>query len=170
MLTGCLFLLTGIFSSSGPALCLTWCFLTCLIWETVTDLRDMIIPDESVLLLFVTGSLWRWLYRLSVQEALCGILTGLCFLGLIRFLSRGGMGLGDVKLAGALGVWLGGSGMAVCLILAFLAGGMTGLMLWFGKRVEPGSQIPFGPFLALGAVFSFFYGSAIQSWYWSLFL
>lgn len=170
LVTGLLFLFAGVCQSPGVRLCLTWCFLTGLVWETATDLRQTIIPDEAVLFLLLTGlGYGRFFYQDKLQ-LLCGALMGVCVLWLIRFVSRGGLGLGDIKLAGALGLWLGGPGMAVCLALAFLSGGIAGLGLWLFGQAERGTQIPFGPFLALGALISFFCGPSVLSWYWALFL
>lgn len=57
------------------------------------------------------------------------------------------MGLGDVKLAGAMGIALGLSGLLVALFLAFVGGGMVGGLLVATRRASLKSRIPFGPFL-----------------------
>lgn len=60
------------------------------------------------------------------------------------------MGLGDVKLAAAMGVILGLQGVVTSLFLAFVVGGIVGLILIALRKATPKTRIPFGPFLAAG--------------------
>lgn len=74
------------------------------------------------------------------------------FFYLLRLVSGGGMGGGDVKLAFCLGLWLGVEGVLTALFLAFFSGGIVAFcLLFFGKR-KAEHRIAFGPFLAFGAV------------------
>ncbi|MBQ9697065.1 MAG: prepilin peptidase, partial [Acidaminococcaceae bacterium] len=102
--------------------------------------------------------------------SLAGALTGSFVLGVVWLLSRGGLGLGDVKFIGVLGLWLGVSGVVTGLALAFVTGGVAAAVLCLFGNASLQSKVPFGPFLSLGAVISFFYSSRILSWYWSLFI
>lgn len=72
------------------------------------------------------------------------------------------MGYGDVALAGFLGVWLGFTNLLVAVFVAVFAGAVTGLII---RRLGGGNQIPFGPYLAIGGLIAFFYGTAIVQWY-----
>lgn len=128
---------------------LVW--LACVV--TIADLRSRVIPD------------WPLLLALSMALALCAIaepagmgerlVSGAGaggFLLAAALFRPDGMGLGDVKLAAVLGVYLGTRVLAAMLV-AFAAGSLAGLVLlvrhgWEARR----RTIPFGPFLALGAL------------------
>ena len=67
-----------------------------------------------------------------------------------------GMGLGDVKMLGMIGALLGASGVVVAVLLASVAGSLVGLALMAARRGSLQTALPFGVFLALGAIASFF--------------
>jgi leader peptidase (prepilin peptidase)/N-methyltransferase len=86
---------------------------------------------------------------------------------LVAALARpGGMGMGDVKLAAVLGLFLGRE-VAVALLVALLAGTLVGIVAIAGRGAQRGRKtaIPFGPFLALGGVVALLAGPAIVDWY-----
>ncbi|NKX53259.1 prepilin peptidase [Arthrobacter mobilis] len=77
------------------------------------------------------------------------------FYFLVRFIHPAGMGFGDVKLAGVLGMYLGYLGFGQLLwatLAAFALGGLYGLLLLALRRGTLKSAIPFGPFMVLGAI------------------
>jgi len=78
------------------------------------------------------------------------------------------MGGGDVKLMGMVGSFLGWKGALLTIMLGALAGSVIGVLLIALNRHKMGKVIPFGPFLAVGAVSSAFYGRDIVSWYLGL--
>jgi leader peptidase (prepilin peptidase)/N-methyltransferase len=78
------------------------------------------------------------------------------------------MGGGDVKLMGMIGSFLGWKGAFMTIFLGALTGSVVGLVLIFLKRQSKDKVIPFGPFLALGALVTAFYGPDIISWYLGL--
>jgi leader peptidase (prepilin peptidase)/N-methyltransferase len=78
------------------------------------------------------------------------------------------MGGGDVKLMGMVGSFLGWKGALLTIFLGALAGSVVGLALIVLKRHEMQNVIPFGPFLAAGAVISAFYSQDIILWYLGL--
>lgn len=80
---------------------------------------------------------------------------------------QGGMGWGDIKLAAMIGAFLGPSATVVALFIAFLAGALTGIGAIVAGRNRR-IPIPFGPFLALGAAISLFFGHEIWSLYLSI--
>lgn len=71
------------------------------------------------------------------------------------------MGLGDVKLAALMGLFLGYPGIVVALYLAFLTGALVGVILIILGKKRFGEQIPFGPFLSTAAIISLFWGELI---------
>lgn len=87
---------------------------------------------------------------------------------LLRVLKPGGMGLGDVKLAGVLGIYLGQAGVAQLLVgtfAAFLLGGTAGVVLILTRRSTRSSSIPFGPWMLGGAWIGILAGVPIASAY-----
>jgi len=124
----------------------------------VSDLRYTTIPDQVVYSAIGLALVWslgnrEWLSLLAGGVAAAGF-----FLFLV-FVTRGkGMGMGDVKLAGLMGLVLGLPGIVVALMLAFLTGAVTGVILVLIGRKRLGEHIPFGPFLAGATWFNLFWG------------
>ena len=103
-------------------------------------------------------------------NSVIGLIFGLGFLGALFVISGGrGMGLGDVKLAAALGLLMGWPDIALALILAFITGAVLSLTLIFTKRKSIKDYVPFGPFIALGVVLVFFFGYEILNLYFRFF-
>ena len=145
-------------------------FVFGLLVEAYIDFRQKIILDEVLVLLLFAGLAYAWIRGDVWQQSFCGALAGSILLGLVYVISKGGMGLGDVKFAGVLGIWTGFPGIVVNLYLAFIIGGAVALLLCALHKADMKSRIPFGPCLSAGAVLSFFFSSRILDWYWSLFL
>jgi leader peptidase (prepilin peptidase)/N-methyltransferase len=84
----------------------------------------------------------------------------------IVFVYPRGMGMGDAKLVGMLGLFLGRS-VGVALFAGFLLGSVVGVAIMARVGVASGRKkaIPFGPYLALGGLFAYFAGDAIVDWY-----
>jgi leader peptidase (prepilin peptidase) / N-methyltransferase len=101
----------------------------------------------------------------ELGRLLAGAAAGGCFL-LAALASPAGMGIGDVKLAGVLGLYLGGE-VAVAVFAALLGGVAFGLIVIARKGAAAGRKtvLPFGPFLALGGVVGLFAGDEIVDWY-----
>ena len=138
-------------------------FLLLLAYHTYTDVRSFLLYDRVTLALAAVG-IGRAVLAGDVLAALAGAATLLAVMLAIYFASRGGMGEGDVKLAAALGMWLGVEQGLACLLLAFVGGGAVGmLLLACGERRR---VIPFGPFLCAAAVVAYFWGGEIVAWYW----
>ena len=103
------------------------------------------------------------------EQAIAGVAAG-GFLLAAALARPGGMGMGDVKLAAMLGLFLGRE-VAVALLAALLAGALVGIAVMARRGVGEGRRtaIPFGPFLALGGVVALLAGPAIVDWYLSTF-
>lgn len=87
---------------------------------------------------------------------------------LMAFAYPRGMGMGDVKLAGIIGMalgWLGWPELAVGAFSAFLLGGAFALILAVAGRVKRGSGIPFGPWMLAGAAVAIFFGAPVWRGY-----
>ena len=82
-----------------------------------------------------------------------------------------GMGMGDVKLAGVLGLFLGAA-VAPAMFAALVAGALAGVVILVRKGAQEGRKtgVPFGPWLALGALVGLFAGDALVDWYLGTFV
>ena len=112
---------------------------------------------------FVAGGSGRFIH------ALIGMAAGLAFFGLLLLVSPTGIGLGDVKLAGPLGAylgWLGAAAFVTGLLAAWLLAAVTAIGLLVARRATRKSEIPFGPFLiaaTLGVVLASGFVPALAS-------
>lgn len=121
------------------------------------DLEHYLIPNGLVLFLLLAGAIYYLTVPgRSLLNQTVGLAAGFAILFLLAVISGGGVGGGDVKLAGAMGFWLGYPGIFNALFWGALAGSIIGIslmILGFKKHKDP---IPFGPFLLLGFCISFF--------------
>lgn len=138
------------------------------------DLDVHRLPDRIVLPSYLVGGVLLAGASLAHQDfgQIVRAALGMVALWLLYFalalVYPGGMGFGDVKLAGVLGMylaWLGWAELAVGSFLAFLLGGVVGGVLMAARRAGRKSKIPFGPFMLLGAYGGIFFGEALASWY-----
>jgi leader peptidase (prepilin peptidase)/N-methyltransferase len=114
----------------------------------------------------VAGEPGRLLTALIGAAALFGLYLALALI------SPGGMGLGDVKLAGVIGLYLGYLGwgpLVVGAFGAFLLGGFFGLILMVTRKAGRRSSIPFGPWMLLAAWLGAFFGDRVAAGYLTLF-
>jgi leader peptidase (prepilin peptidase)/N-methyltransferase len=89
----------------------------------------------------------------------------------LAFVYPGGMGFGDVKLAGLLGLylgWLGWSSVLIGAFAGFLLGGLAGAALLATRRASAKTAIPFGPSMLAGAMLAVFAAGPVATWYGSL--
>jgi leader peptidase (prepilin peptidase) / N-methyltransferase len=137
-----------------------------LVGITAVDLRFRIIPNRLVAVGVVAGfgltlaiSPGRWL------ELLLGASLATVFLFAAAVVSPGGLGMGDVKLAGMLGAFLG-SAVAVALAAGLFAAALPSVFLLArGGRSARGMTLALGPFLALGGVVALLFGHQVLHWY-----
>ncbi|PSL43977.1 leader peptidase (prepilin peptidase)/N-methyltransferase [Salsuginibacillus halophilus] len=165
--TGSLFAVTYVAFGYSPEWAVALLFLMMLHVIVVSDLRFMLIPDK-VLLAFGLPIL---LLRLTAApldvwwSPLAGALLGFSLLFVIALVSRGGMGGGDVKLFAVLGVVLGWELVLLAFFFSVSLGavlGGIGLITGHVRRKEP---MPFGPFIAAGALLAYGFGEAVLQWY-----
>ena len=144
-------------------------FLSTLLILTVTDLEQRLIPDAVTGPAAVWGAVWGGLSLRGefVGHLLTAVAAFLLFL-LIAWLSRGGMGGGDVKLAGILGLYLGLVPTVVALFAGVVLGGLAGAVLLAARRRGPRDMLPFGPFLAVGGLVGWLAGQPLWAAYMTL--
>lgn len=148
-------------------------FVTALLIITVIDLDHRIIPDVISLPGIVVGLILSLRGDPGPVSSAVGILSGggLLFAvawGYAAATGREGMGGGDIKLLGMIGGFLGWAAVPFTLLVSSLAGSIVGLSLMWWTGSDSKYAIPFGPFLALGAVVYVFAGEEILGWYLGL--
>jgi len=140
-------------------------FLTSvLIAIFVSDFRYQTIPDKIVYPAILISFLYPIPYTLYPIPAALGAAS--FFLALVLITRGKGMGLGDVKLAGLMGLVLGWPKIIIALYLAFLTGAIAGVILVLIGKKRFGEHIPFGPFLVGATWISILWGEA----FWQLYL
>ncbi|MBB6455058.1 leader peptidase (prepilin peptidase)/N-methyltransferase [Salirhabdus euzebyi] len=138
---------------------------------TVSDLTFMIIPNKVLLVFFVLFIVLRAAIPLDPwYDPALGFIAGFGLLLLIAIVSRGGMGGGDIKLVAVLGIALGLQNVLLTFFFAAMLGSIAGLIGILLGKVKRKNPIPFGPFIAMGALIAYFYGSKIVAWYINSFL
>jgi prepilin signal peptidase PulO-like enzyme (type II secretory pathway) len=103
-----------------------------------------------------------WPAQLS---GLIGAAAGFILLFLIAFVSRGGMGWGDVKAAALIGMVTGFPLVLVALFLGVVLGGIVAAFLLLTRMRKRKDGIPFGPFLSVGTLAALFAGAPLLAWY-----
>lgn len=136
----------------------------------VADLKYFIIPDVTLVVMALVGLVH--VFTLPFQEVKIHIGSAACaFIGfytLYILTKRKGIGFGDVKLAGVLGLLLGFPNLIIALYTAFLTGAIVGVILMILGIAKMKTKVPFGPFLLFGAVVSFFWGASLWQWWMQL--
>jgi leader peptidase (prepilin peptidase)/N-methyltransferase len=142
-----------------------------LVPVTLIDLDHRIIPNR---LMLIGAALAPALVLVAAPDALvehlaAAVAAGGFFLVAVLAYPRG-MGMGDVKLAFVLGLFLGRD-VGPALFVALVAGTLVGAAVIARKGAAEGRKtaVPFGPFLALGAVVALFAGDAMVEWYLATF-
>jgi leader peptidase (prepilin peptidase) / N-methyltransferase len=169
--TAALYTVTALVLWDEPAqLVLGLAFVTMLVAITLTDLERRIIPNKILLagtivaVAVVVAADRGSLPERAIAAAAAG---GLLFAVALAY--PRGMGLGDVKLAAVMGLYLGRS-VAPALLIAFAAGSLFRLALIARHGAAARKRaVPFGPFLALGGVIGLLAGDQLVDWYLSTF-
>lgn len=147
-------------------------FVLILSAASLVDLYEKLIPDELVMVGLILGGILLLIGPFPGGPpllALAGALTALALLFLIFWIARGGFGFGDVKLAAVIGLFLGFPWALLGLVLAFVGGGFLGGVLLLTRAVGRRSTLPFGPWLALGAIVTTLWGQQIWAWYMGIY-
>ncbi|WP_110111497.1 A24 family peptidase [Bacillus sp. CGMCC 1.16541] len=168
LLTGLLFVLSFHLIGFQLELFVALTLVSLLIIITVSDLRYMIISDKVLLFFLPLFIVERVFIPLTPWwDMLIGAVVGFGLLLLIAIVSKGGMGGGDIKLYGVIGLVLGWKLVLVSFFLATLLGAIFGLFGMMIGKVQRGKPMPFGPFIALGVLIAYFYGTALLNWYFT---
>ena len=144
-------------------------FTIALIIHIYTDCKEQLLYDEVSTVSMITGIIYAYYFG-DVWDAVQGAMASVVIMLVIYWASRGGMGFGDVKFAFVLGVWLGLEQSLLCLLLAFILGGVVGVVLLLTGLKTRKDAIPFGPYLCVSGWVSLLCGKELIAWYWSLWL
>ena len=149
-------------------------FCSAMIVITFIDLDFQIIPDTITLPGIPIGLIAASLVLpdpfdrsllLGLGGAIIGLFTGGAIFYVIAVLSRGGMGGGDIKMMAMVGSFMGWKSTLLTTFAGSLLGSCVGIFLMVVKGKGRKTKVPFGPFLAAGALISLFYGQEILSLY-----
>lgn len=141
--------------------------MTALVPITLIDLDHRLIPNVITLPAAVAALVAALALDIDfVPDQLIAGAAGGGFFLLAALAYPRGMGMGDVKLAGVLGLYLGRA-VAPAILIGLVSGVLVGAVIIARKGVAEGRRtaMPFGPFLALGGAIAFFAGDAIVDWY-----
>jgi leader peptidase (prepilin peptidase)/N-methyltransferase len=146
-----------------------WTLISLLMIIVVSDVSYMLIPNKILLFFLIVFLIERMLVPLQPWwQSITGALLGFILLFLIAVISKGGMGGGDVKLFGLLGLVLGDKLIILAFLLSCFFGTVFGFVGLLTGHVERGKPMPFGPFIALGALTAYFFGNHLIQYYVSL--
>jgi len=155
------------------------------------DLKHYIIPNEMIIVGLITGIIFAVLksfkfYLLGInvitpitfsavflKDAGLGLLVGFVSFLLIVLIGEWimkaeVMGMGDVKLMGVVGLFLGFKLAVLSMFLSFIAGAIISVFLLAAKIKGRKDMIPFGPFIVIGSTIAMIWGTQILNWYFNL--
>ncbi len=164
--TGLLFLFTYLRYGLSPYLPMFLLLFSAFLVIALIDFKHQIIPDMITLPGIAVGIAASFaLNHITPKASIIGLLVGGGLFFLIALLSRGGMGGGDIKLMAMIGTFVGWPGVAVTTMIGSTLGAIIGIALMIMGKKGRKSQIPFGPFLVIGAAIYILWGGHIIRWY-----
>jgi leader peptidase (prepilin peptidase)/N-methyltransferase len=171
LLTAVLFAAVAIAGGLNTELVVLLPFAAMLIAVADIDLEHRIVPNKILLPMAVWGVAASAVVRPGELLVLLGAgAAAFTFLLVAALIHPAGMGMGDVKLAGVMGLYLGAS-IAPALLVAFTTGSVVGVALMLrGGEGGRTRGIPFAPFLALGAIVGLLAGPELVDLYVNTFL
>jgi leader peptidase (prepilin peptidase)/N-methyltransferase len=166
----------GIYFLKAP---IYWMVIAGLIVATFIDFEHYIIPNEITIGGIIVGLLLSAVYpplmdansiQVSVVRSVLGVLVGGLTLLVVATVGemifrKEAMGMGDVKFLAAIGAFFGWQSTLFTIFVSSLLGGVIGLILVIGSKKSWQSRIPYGPYIALGALLWMYCGNEIMKWY-----
>ena len=157
-------------------ICFLFIIFSLLIIIFAYDLKHYIIPDKVIYPAIALAGIWHLIFPVFFKEflefGLINVYSAFAAAGFflaVVVLSKGkGMGVGDVKMAFFMGLFLGFPEILVALFLSFFLGAVIGTILiaFYGKTLK--SDIPFGPFLVVGTIIALFFSQDLIFFYLSV--
>lgn len=169
LMTGLLFAFSFIQLGLEVELITAILFVSMLMIIVITDISYMMIPNKLLLFFLPFFVIMRIVVPLDPWwSPILGAIIGFGIVFIVIIVSRGGMGAGDMKLFFLLGIVLGIPKVLLTFLLACFIGAFVGIALIILKVVERRQPIPFGPYIVLAAIITYFFGDAILDWYFTL--
>lgn len=170
LITALLFVLVVWLTPPGPLLAARLLLVCILIVLFGIDLEHQILPNSITLPGIIAGVLLSTLGPPGVRDALIGVVLGggiLYAIAWAYYLWRReeGLGMGDVKMLAMVGAFLGWKAVLVTLVLSSFSGAIIGVVLIAAQRGSMKLALPFGTFLAIGALVAMFVGDPLVAWY-----
>ncbi len=127
--------------------------ISMLMTASVIDIRERYIPDALVLA-GASGGIVLALLDIGkgLTSCLIGGMTAVLVLMFIHFVTKGSLGLGDVKLFGCTGIYIGFELTAAAMVIASVLSGLYSLILVLINRENKKREIPFAPFILAGTL------------------
>ncbi|MBN1671274.1 MAG: prepilin peptidase [Kiritimatiellae bacterium] len=183
LLVAVLFLLVWRQHGPQPRTPVYWLVVSGLVVGTFVDFEHLIIPDRVTLGGMVAGLLLSALvpslhagdvaipFYIALARSALGLAVGVALLLAIAILGKlifrkDAMGMGDVKLLGAVGAFLGWQAVLFTIVVSSFAGSVVGISLVLARRKKMQSRIPYGPYLALSAILWLLGGAELWHAYW----
>ncbi|MFH1727003.1 MAG: prepilin peptidase [Pseudomonadota bacterium] len=165
LITACLAMLVFHFYGYTYSTPIYFAFIAALIIVTFIDIDHRIIPDSISIGGTIFGIILAFFFNhITFLESFIGASFGFIFLALIAFgylfiTGREGMGGGDIKLIAMIGAFLGIKGVLYVILISSVLGVIYGLSIMLIKKEGMKYQMPYGPFLAIGALIISFTGA-----------
>jgi leader peptidase (prepilin peptidase)/N-methyltransferase len=167
LITALLFAACGLAFGWAPELLPALLFVSTLVIVANADIDKRVVPNK-VLLVSLPAGVIAQLYADPSQWPVWTLSAVIAFVTmfLVALAYPKGMGMGDVKLAGLMGVYLGRA-VAPAMLMAFFLGTVVGVAVIARRGMAEGRKtaVPFAPFMALGGVFGLFWGEDVVQWY-----
>ena len=162
LLTALAFIAVVLVNGVNARLALELPFAAMLIAVSEIDVEHRIIPNKILLPAAIWGLAGAAVLRTGdLPEFLAAGAGAFTFLLIAALIQPKGMGMGDVKLAGVMGLYLGAS-VAPAMLIGFLTGSIVGIAMFARYGVAARKMgVPFGPFLALGGFVALLAGPAL---------
>jgi leader peptidase (prepilin peptidase)/N-methyltransferase len=174
LITMVLFLVHGAVFGWSALLVPRLAFACAMVVLFAIDLEHQLLPNVITLPGIVVGLIASAVLPPGIVDALIGVLIGGGVLWLIgeayfRYSGHEGMGGGDVKMLAMIGAFLGWKLVLVTLVLSSIAGSAIGLLVIAIRKGGMKYALPYGTFLALGALVASLAGESIVNWYVGLY-
>ena len=118
-----------------------------------TDFEQYVIFDKMILPFAIIGVIFVVHLNLPILDRFLAAIIGGGFFLLISILTNGGIGGGDIKLVGVLGIWLGAENLLNVVLIACIAGGICAAIMILMKLKDRKSYFAYGPYFALSAIY-----------------
>lgn len=168
--TALLFVLVTWLTPVGPLLAARLLFVCALVVLFGIDLEHQLLPNVITLPGVVVGVIFSLVNPPGLRDSLIGVVLGGGVLyaiaaGYYLWRREEGLGMGDVKMLGMIGAFLGWQAVLLTLVLASLSGAVIGVAMISLQRGSMKYALPFGTFLAIGALVAMLAGQPIIDWY-----